>query len=374
LVSTTCPSTLAVNAGCAAVVKCAPTAVALRSGSLNVAGTVSAADSITCNGVNAISTPSTPTGLSATASGSSINLAWTQSTGTPTDYNVGRATVSGGPYTTIATVGLTPSFSDTGLAPGTYFYVVNAFNSAGTSANSSQASATIVAAVPVANVAPNLSFPTVPLGQNSGPLTATVTSAGSAPLVLASSNAVTISGANAADFAIQSSSNCFNSLSIPVGQSCGVVVLFTPTTTTLETASLVVASNDPNSPDSVSLTGSGGVTVSVSPTSLAFGRIFTSKQSTTQTVTFTNSSGSSISISDAITGGDSTQFAKTADACTGTLTDGSTCTVTVKFAPTSLGDKASSLVFTFTGAPGSPLSVPLTGTSASHKVRKGVIL
>jgi hypothetical protein len=87
--------------------------------------------------------PAAPAGLSATAASSSqINLGWTASSGA-TSYNVKRATVSGGPYTTIATGVTSTSYNDTGLAPSTaYYYVVSAVNSVGEGANSTEATAT----------------------------------------------------------------------------------------------------------------------------------------------------------------------------------------------------------------------------------------
>jgi endo-1,4-beta-xylanase len=86
-----------------------------------------------------------PTGLAATAGNAQVQLIWNPVTGA-TGYNVKRATTSGGPYTTIATVTGT-SFTDTGRTNGTtYFYVVSAFNANGESANSSQVSATPIAA------------------------------------------------------------------------------------------------------------------------------------------------------------------------------------------------------------------------------------
>jgi fibronectin type 3 domain-containing protein len=90
--------------------------------------------------------PPAPTGLSATAASSSqINLSWTASSGA-TSYNVKRATVSGGPYTTVATGVTATSYSNTGLAASTtYYYVVSAVNAGGESANSAQASATTLA-------------------------------------------------------------------------------------------------------------------------------------------------------------------------------------------------------------------------------------
>jgi fibronectin type 3 domain-containing protein len=98
---------------------------------------------------SAITISAAPTGLSATATSSSqINLSWTGSTGAAS-YSVGRSTTSGGPYTTIATGIATTSYSNTGLtASTTYYYVVEAVNAGGTSANSSQASATTQAGAP----------------------------------------------------------------------------------------------------------------------------------------------------------------------------------------------------------------------------------
>jgi fibronectin type 3 domain-containing protein len=88
----------------------------------------------------AVTVPATPTGLTATAGpgAKKITLSWTGSSGA-TSYKVQRGTASGGPYTPIATTTAT-GFTNTGLTSGTtYYYVVSAVNSAGTSPNSSQA-------------------------------------------------------------------------------------------------------------------------------------------------------------------------------------------------------------------------------------------
>ncbi|MCI0539466.1 MAG: hypothetical protein L0Z50_30010, partial [Verrucomicrobiales bacterium] len=85
--------------------------------------------------------PPAPTGLTATAGNAQVSLSWTASSGA-TSYNVKRATVNGGPYTTIASP-TTTSHTDTTVVNGTtYYYVVSAVNAAGESANSNQASAT----------------------------------------------------------------------------------------------------------------------------------------------------------------------------------------------------------------------------------------
>ena len=87
-------------------------------------------------------TPPPPTNLTATAGNAQVSLSWSASSGA-TSYNVLRSTTSNGPYSNIATGVTTPSYTDTTVTNGTtYYYVVQAANSAGTSANSNQASAT----------------------------------------------------------------------------------------------------------------------------------------------------------------------------------------------------------------------------------------
>lgn len=71
---------------------------------------------------------------------SQAGLSW-DSIANATSYNVKRATVSGGPYTSIATSATVTTYTDTGLTAGvTYYYVVSAVNSTNESVNSAEAS------------------------------------------------------------------------------------------------------------------------------------------------------------------------------------------------------------------------------------------
>ena len=87
--------------------------------------------------------PAAPTGLTAAPGNAQVSLNWNASFGA-TSYNVKRSTVTGGPYSTIATGLTAPSYTNTGLTNGTaYYYVVTALNAmGGESPNSNQASAT----------------------------------------------------------------------------------------------------------------------------------------------------------------------------------------------------------------------------------------
>lgn len=87
------------------------------------------------------SKPPAPTGVAATpTSSSAVRLTWNPVSGA-TSYKVSRAGTSGGPYNFVAPTTNT-AYLDSGLtANKSYFYVVQAVNSAGTSANSAQTSA-----------------------------------------------------------------------------------------------------------------------------------------------------------------------------------------------------------------------------------------
>ena len=65
---------------------------------------------------------------------------WNPSTGA-SNYNVKRSGTSGGPYALIASTAAV-SYSDEGLANGTYYYVVAAVGPYGESAHSIEVSAT----------------------------------------------------------------------------------------------------------------------------------------------------------------------------------------------------------------------------------------
>jgi beta-glucanase (GH16 family) len=88
------------------------------------------------------SVPDTPTGLRTSPGSAKVFLSWNDATGA-TGYVVKRATSSGGPYTTVASVAA-DNFTDTGLANcSTYYYVVTATNALGPSADSVEQAATL---------------------------------------------------------------------------------------------------------------------------------------------------------------------------------------------------------------------------------------
>ena len=88
--------------------------------------------------------PSTPTGLTTVAGNKLVGLSWIGSAGATT-YNLWRSIVSGSGYSLVATMPGTSFIDSTAINGTPYFYVVTSSNDTGTSAFSTQATATPVA-------------------------------------------------------------------------------------------------------------------------------------------------------------------------------------------------------------------------------------
>jgi hypothetical protein len=72
-------------------------------------------------------------GVTTQQSGHGVSLSWTPSSSNVMGYFVYRSTTSGGPYTRVnTTVDSQPTFMDSGLASGTYYYVVTSVDPSGT--------------------------------------------------------------------------------------------------------------------------------------------------------------------------------------------------------------------------------------------------
>ena len=86
--------------------------------------------------------PAAPSSLTATAGNALVGLTWVGSADAAS-YRVHRGTISGGPYSAIASGLTATSYSDSAVTNGVaYYYVVTAVNSAGESTNSNEAAAT----------------------------------------------------------------------------------------------------------------------------------------------------------------------------------------------------------------------------------------
>jgi len=171
--------------------------------------------------------PKAPTGLAATTGSGTVTLSWTASGGA-TSYAVKRATVSGGPYATVGTVpGTSPTtYADSGLTNGTtYYYVVSASNTSGTSPNSAEVSATPTApaATPAFTLTGSASPNPVAAGTN---CTATVKVTDTAGAL--AGGIVQILIADSANNTVASQN--FTGQNLAAGQSLPYSLTFTPAT------------------------------------------------------------------------------------------------------------------------------------------------
>ena len=110
----------------------------------------------------------------------------------------------------------------------------------------------------------------------------------------------------------------------------------------------------------MSVTNSSGPALSASPSSLSFGNQAVGSASAAQTVTVSNAGTASASLSSVSAGA---PFAET-NTCGSSLAAGASCSVSVKFTPTA-GGGASGTLSVASNAPGSPLTVALSGTGTS---------
>jgi uncharacterized repeat protein (TIGR01451 family) len=109
---------------------------------------------------------------------------------------------------------------------------------------------------PVAEVTPSsIDFGAVAVGTTSAPRTVTITNTGDTgqDLVL---TADSITGPNAGDFAFVSE-RCVTSGVLAAGSSCTIELSFTPSASGIRTATLSITDNAADSPQTVSLTGTG---------------------------------------------------------------------------------------------------------------------
>jgi hypothetical protein len=235
---------------------------------------------------------------------------------------------------------------------------------------------------PNVTLAPDpLDFGNVKVGTASGAMPVTVTNSGTAAATLAAANAVTIAGANAADFAIAAGTTCANGTVLAAapgpGNTCVINITFTPGALGARNATISVASNDADSPDTAALTGTGVLAnVTVTPNPVTFGSVTLGATSAAMTATVTNTGTLAAMLAAAnpvtITGANPGDFAIVAGTTTCVANfvlaaNGGSCVVNITFTPSALGDRAATLNV-FDDAPGSPQQTALTGTGVQSLV------
>jgi hypothetical protein len=192
----------------------------------------------------------------------------------------------------------------------------------------------------------SLTFPSLQIGQSSPQQSVTLTNNGNATLNL---NNIALTG----DYA--QTNDCPSALG--VGSVCTFQITFTPTAGGARNGALTLTDNAPDSPESITLTGSGYITTAtIAPPSLTFSNQSVGATSSAQTVLLTNTGENAMTISGVITSGD---FAQT-NQCS-SIPVSQSCSISVSFKPTTSGSRVGTLTIS-DNAQGNPHVVTLGGT------------
>ncbi|MFZ0769859.1 MAG: choice-of-anchor D domain-containing protein [Candidatus Sulfotelmatobacter sp.] len=237
-------------------------------------------------------------------------------------------------------------------ATGSRTATLNVTDNAGNSPQTVGLSGTGI--VPVTLSSTSVSFGTVFVG----------TSATAKPVTLTNNQTVSLTNIN-----ISVSGAAFSQVNtcgtgIAAGAQCTITVTFSPKTSGAQTGTVTITDSASNSPQSISLKGSGELPVTLTPATLAFGTVTVGATSAAKTETVTNNQKVALDITSInITGNDAGDFTQTATTCGSTLSAKSECTITLTFTPSAKGARSATLQLTDSAAT-SPQTAKLAGTGA----------
>jgi hypothetical protein len=204
---------------------------------------------------------------------------------------------------------------------------------------------------PTVTVSPtSLTWGTVVLGATGAAKAVTLTNTGSVVLNISS---ITTSG----DFAQATNTKPCGS-TLAAGKSCIIKVTFTPTAVGTRTGTLTLTDNSPSSPQTVALSGTGGVQAKLTPVAATFPKEKVGVSSPAKVFTLNNMQAVALTGVSVSTTGD---FSVSTTTCSSSLAAKSTCTISVVFTPTQVGTRTGSLQVS-DSAVGSPQTSSLNGT------------
>jgi sugar lactone lactonase YvrE len=189
---------------------------------------------------------------------------------------------------------------------------------------------------------PSLNFATTAVGSTSAdsPKTVTVDNIGTRSLNF---TGVSLDSGDVNFSLSEAWGTCNASTALSAAGSCSVGVSFAPASasTLSPTGSISLTDNAPNSPQTISLTGSLPVIPQIGVAAVTFAGTLVG-QSSAQLATITNSGYGTLQIASA-TLDDTSQFHLGTNNCSAGLSNGQSCTIEVDFAPTAAGAQATNL-------------------------------
>lgn len=154
-----------------------------------------------------------------------------------------------------------------------------------------------------------------------------------------------VAGSHASDFTV-TSNGCAAGPTLP-NQACQITLRFRPAASGERRATLILADDANDSPQSVPLTGTGKerADLTIFPPELNFADQAAGAVSDGQPVTLTNIGHAPVTVSDIALSDESSSYEMDAGSCRGaTIAVGQSCTVTVRFKPADIGNRTARLV------------------------------
>lgn len=215
----------------------------------------------------------------------------------------------------------------------------------------------------------SLDFGDEDLGKRSAAQQVTLTNGDSAPLGIAE---IVVEGQNPKDFVVTKATQCSTEAPLNEAEACTVGVRFRPRGRGPRVGTLVVRFNGGRGQSAVQLRGSGvgEPSVTAETTRLDFGSVEIATDPKAEKATITNVGNAPLVIeSIAIEGADASDFGvaggKKRCSPDRRVKAGATCTITVRFSPTELGERTATLVVAH-DAQGSPTRFELQGAGTGR--------
>jgi hypothetical protein len=353
------PSTFGASATCTISVTFTPTAVGIRKAEIQITDSAPGSPQIV-----------TLVGSTSTVGVSASNLAFgSQQVGVASTSKAVTVTNNGTTALTISGVNTSGAFAQTNdcttaplqpttncvinvtftpTAPGSSVGALTITDNAAGSPQVALLTGTGVAAPAVVLSTVTLTFPPQVVGTTSTAQSVSMSNTGGSPLIISSV-------ATTGDFA--ETNSCGSSLA--AGSKCTISVTFSPTANGNRYGTVTITDNAPNSPQTITVSGTGGPapSVTLSPSTLAFAAQTVTTTSAPQQVTLTNTGAAALDITSIVA---SANFAETNN-CGVALAVGANCIINVTFSPLAAGPINGAIAVT-DNAPNSPQDVTLSGT------------
>jgi hypothetical protein len=209
-----------------------------------------------------------------------------------------------------------------------------------------------VANAPIVTPSPlSLSFSAQSVGTTSASKAVTLKNTSSASVSI---NSIAATG----NFAV-ASNTCGSSLA--AGATCKVNITFTPSVGGSLTGSLAISDSAPDSPQTVGLSGTGNLPLTISPVTLSFGTVAVGTTSAAKTVSLTNNQTSTLSFAFSASG--DYAISSSGTTCGASLASKAKCNIAVTFTPQAAGSVNGAVTIT-DGTSFSPQLATLSGTGS----------